>query len=489
MKNLTETILGTTNPSESAASPASGSSPATSNLQPTYNQSSPELSPFDTAVQAAEQREKDRQSAKELQEKIDNSRQDPILRFTPYAWAKLLFLRDIGSTEIGCFGLADESDPLLIVDLAVPKQYCSAAFVEFDDESVADMIDEQIDNGRMPNHCSRVWIHTHPGSSAKPSSVDERTFYNAFGGNNWAIMFILARGGETYCRMRVRADQDMYLNAELDHIVTYLDVQFPGTDQNAWLQEYKDNVQPERESVSFVSHSKLGEEVVVWNYAKKDFTRATASDLYPSQSFRPAVGFSNDAPAFNGSGFLPSSSSPAATSQPSSSPQPSSASQPSAASRFIPVPAKRPKGKKAKQRAMDLMQTLVENMDGDLAAALLRSNAGGKFLSLLPHELSTYLDERDLDDASAVSLMRQLNADMANDGFPPTTMFSDMAKRERDELLASEIEFDQELDPVDLDEYGSYLSETSCNAIVGGASQLGFSDSPQSPSVTGFTDL
>ena len=32
----------------------------------------------------------------------------PVLRFSPTAWAKLLFLRDYGETEVGGFGIAAE---------------------------------------------------------------------------------------------------------------------------------------------------------------------------------------------------------------------------------------------------------------------------------------------------------------------------------------------------------------------------------------------
>ena len=37
------------------------------------------------------------------------------LRLSPTAWAKLLFLRDLGDTEVGGFGIAaaDEQKPLL----------------------------------------------------------------------------------------------------------------------------------------------------------------------------------------------------------------------------------------------------------------------------------------------------------------------------------------------------------------------------------------
>ena len=46
----------------------------------------------------------------------------PVLRFMPPAWAKLLFLRDIGPTEIGGFGLAAAGDLLLIEDIALVER-------------------------------------------------------------------------------------------------------------------------------------------------------------------------------------------------------------------------------------------------------------------------------------------------------------------------------------------------------------------------------
>ena len=64
------------------------------------------------------------------------------LRFTAYAWAKLEYLRDLGSTEVGGFGIANAGDPLLITDICLIKQTCSGASVEFDDVDVADFFDE-----------------------------------------------------------------------------------------------------------------------------------------------------------------------------------------------------------------------------------------------------------------------------------------------------------------------------------------------------------
>ena len=66
---------------------------------------------------------------------------------------------------------------------------------------MAEFFDEQVDQGWQPAQFPRIWIHTHPGDSAQPSPTDEETFARAFGQTDWAVMFILAQGGQTYCRL------------------------------------------------------------------------------------------------------------------------------------------------------------------------------------------------------------------------------------------------------------------------------------------------
>ena len=117
------------------------------------------------------------------------------LRFTPSAWAKLESFRDKGASEIGGFGITSPADKLLVLEFHTVKQKASAVSVAFEDEAVADFFDNQADLGRKPDSYGRIWCHTHPGSSAMPSSVDEATFKRVFGGCDWALMFILARGG------------------------------------------------------------------------------------------------------------------------------------------------------------------------------------------------------------------------------------------------------------------------------------------------------
>ena len=133
-----------------------------------------------------------------------SAKRHPSLRFSPTAWAKLLFLRDYGPTEVGGFGIAQTQDPLLVTDLQLVTQISTSVSVNFDDAAVADFFDRQVDCGLLPAQFARIWIHTHPGHSAEPSSVDEETFVRVFGQTDWAVMFILAQEGATYARLQFR---------------------------------------------------------------------------------------------------------------------------------------------------------------------------------------------------------------------------------------------------------------------------------------------
>jgi hypothetical protein len=171
------------------------------------------------------------------------SHRRPRLRFSPTAWAKLLYLRDFGSTEVGGFGIAPADDLLYLEDLRLVRQQCTAVSVVFDDTAVAEFFDEQVDAGRKPEQFARVWVHTHPADSAEPSHVDEETFERVFGRCDWAVMFILAQGGETYCRLRFwngpGGEFEIATEVEFRH-------SFPKSDFEGWGQEYAACVHPEQ---------------------------------------------------------------------------------------------------------------------------------------------------------------------------------------------------------------------------------------------------
>ena len=174
--------------------------------------------------------------------KKNPNREPPTLKFTPTAWAKLLFLRDIGDTEVGAFGICP-NDVLLVEDIELVKQTCSWATVSFDDESVADFFEDQVELGLKPEQFARVWIHTHPGVSAQPSFTDEETFERVFGNTDWAVMFILACGGETYARLRSNTEPEQLLRTQVAFTVP-----FAGSDSEDWETDYDNNVTQQQSS-------------------------------------------------------------------------------------------------------------------------------------------------------------------------------------------------------------------------------------------------
>jgi hypothetical protein len=111
--------------------------------------------------------------------------------------------------------------------------------VAFEDEAVADFFDRMVDAGRKPEEFGRIWVHTHPGNSAEPSGTDELTFARVFGRADWAVMLIVARGGQIYARLRynVGPGADILLPFEIDY-----GRPFPGCDLKSWLVEYEQSV-------------------------------------------------------------------------------------------------------------------------------------------------------------------------------------------------------------------------------------------------------
>lgn len=164
------------------------------------------------------------------------------LRLSPMAWAKLVYLRDLGGTEIGGFGISERDDLLFIADIQLVPQQCSWSSVKFDDNAVADYFERQVAARRHPAEFARIWVHTHPGSSADPSPTDEATLTRVFGRADWAVMLIVARDGQTYARLRcnVGPGADVLLSVEVDYTRP-----FNGSDTDAWESEYTNCVRRE----------------------------------------------------------------------------------------------------------------------------------------------------------------------------------------------------------------------------------------------------
>jgi len=179
---------------------------------------------------------------------------DTILRFTPTAWAKLLFFRDLGKTEIGGFGITKPDDLLLVTDFVTVKQNVSMASVKFDDTAVADFFEDQVAAGRHPREFARIWVHTHPMMSPSPSGVDEETFERVFGSCDWAIMFIISSTSKTYCKLYLNVGLSIAIDIPVE--VSYTN-EFGPSDFAAWKAEYEANICKEVYSISKKHTSKV----------------------------------------------------------------------------------------------------------------------------------------------------------------------------------------------------------------------------------------
>ncbi len=171
------------------------------------------------------------------------------LYFSPLAWLKLQWFCHAGDTEVGGFGISAAHNPLYIEEFVTLPQRTTAVTVAFDDAAVADYFDVCVDRGLKPDRFARIWLHTHPGNSALPSSTDEDTFERRFGSCDWSVMAILSRTSQTYARLAFAAGP----GAQVELPVAVHWARWPegvsackGLDAliDDWKREYAANVHP-----------------------------------------------------------------------------------------------------------------------------------------------------------------------------------------------------------------------------------------------------
>ena len=187
------------------------------------------------------------------------------LKFTPYAWGKLLYMRDIGDTEVAGYCITETNDPLLVTDFITIKQTCTGCTFDLDVDDLSEFSEKMLDTGLMPWQFSNILAHTHPGDSPNPSGVDEENFEKAFSHPDWAIMFILAEGGQTYCRIKSNTGPGLEKTLKVSIEWGY---EFYGSDHDDWKAEYKNNVsKPKRKSLvdSSPNHCQAMSEFAMWS--------------------------------------------------------------------------------------------------------------------------------------------------------------------------------------------------------------------------------
>lgn len=189
------------------------------------------------------------------------------LRFSPTAWAKLLYFRDKTPNEVGGFGVTPVNDLLYVQDFVTVKQQVSCVSIDFDDAAVGDFFEDQVDQGRRPEQFARLWVHTHPGDSPQPSGIDEATFVRVFGQCDWSVMFIMARNGNTYARISFNAGPggQVLIPTEVDFSQT-----FAASDHEQWQQEYETHIFPEP-SMGFLDHGPMADHAF-WDEFNEDST-------------------------------------------------------------------------------------------------------------------------------------------------------------------------------------------------------------------------
>ncbi len=161
------------------------------------------------------------------------------LRFTAYAYAKLLYMRDRGPTEVAGYATTSTDDPLLVTDIRLIQQKCTSVDFDFDTNDMIEDVEQTLDDGLCPWMTHNILCHSHPGNDPSPSPTDEKNFQKAFSHPHWSIMFIIAKNNTAYCRLKINIGPgvEKQLKVEVD-----FSQEFQASDHLKWDKEYKDKV-------------------------------------------------------------------------------------------------------------------------------------------------------------------------------------------------------------------------------------------------------
>lgn len=195
------------------------------------------------------------------QSKLPNS-----ITFSQQAWEKLNFFLHHKNIEISMMAVSRGADTLedlfFIEELHAIPQQGQHAETEIDDDGLADYCYKMSERGLQPIQYNRIWCHTHPGSSARPSSVDWETLDNHFKDYSWCVMFIKAKGGETTCNLRIKVSSKQKSSFGTEEVVEYVDKKLevfyiPDPRFKNWEEEFKKNIREKtfqtQQNTNFVS--------------------------------------------------------------------------------------------------------------------------------------------------------------------------------------------------------------------------------------------
>ena len=114
-----------------------------------------------------------------------------MIYFNRYSVAKYFFVRDNCNTgvlsdakkseflECSLLGISEKDQFHYITDVIVPKQECTSVTTDIDNADHI-LFRLMLEDRELPHECGQLWLHTHPGSSANPSSTDLTTWKDMY---------------------------------------------------------------------------------------------------------------------------------------------------------------------------------------------------------------------------------------------------------------------------------------------------------------------
>jgi len=207
----------------------------------------------------------------------------PSLTFTPLAWAKLLYLRDLENSEVSVFGLSSEENLFRVIDVHLFDQKVGhATFETKGDNALALYLSRMIEEyDADPCRCLRIWIHSHPfAGTPSPSQHDEDEFQEALGDADWAIMAIVSNADSSngvpyYCRLQI--NQPIPIRIHLPIHIDYSSPEEIGFNTKPWKEEYDTYVTP------MTSLPAAGYTLFPGGYARSNVI-ISAEDVEPDES-------------------------------------------------------------------------------------------------------------------------------------------------------------------------------------------------------------
>lgn len=193
------------------------------------------------------------------------------LKFTPYAWAKLMYLRNATDNEFGGFGITDDKDLLLVRDIAIIKQEVSSVSFELDPDAHHEYLLEMTEKGYTIDQCMRVWIHTHPGGPT-PSNTDWSNVEEVYSDVDWFVMFINGDSAN-YCSMFVNV-KGMRVEQKLLTCIDW-EKDCPAIVLDDWESEYLEKV--EEKQIIITCKDKKGQ---IEKTEEVDYTKFDSYDYW-----------------------------------------------------------------------------------------------------------------------------------------------------------------------------------------------------------------